>query len=237
MADEGYEKGLSVESRQESLDDWGRQLEGCTEGKAEHVVFPAVAATLLETQLPIDLLRALLSAFRQDVGTQRYASFPALLDYCRRSANPIGRVILFLFGYRDEERAQLSDSICTALQLTNFWQDISVDVEKDRIYLPADEMEQFGVTVEQIQEGRFTRELAELLAFEVARTRQMFGQGKPLLDIVSGRLRYELRLTWLGGMSILEKIEGAGFDSLRSRPTLSSRDKLSILAKALLSKV
>jgi hydroxysqualene synthase len=237
MADEGYGEGVSTESRLDRLADWGRQLEGCLEGRADHIVFPALATTIHEMRLPIDLLRDLLSAFNQDVVKFRYHDFAEVLDYCRRSANPIGRMILHLFGYRDEERARLSDKVCTALQLTNFWQDVSIDIEKDRIYAPIEDMEKFGVSEDQIRKVEFTHDFARLMSFEVERTRELFREGKPLLDMVGGRLRYELRLTWLGGMSILEKIERAGFDTLHSRPSIGIRDKLRLLRKTLLTRI
>jgi phytoene synthase len=193
-----------------------------------------LAATIKELNLPDKLLSDLLSAFRQDVTKHRYANFDEVLDYCTRSANPVGRMILLLFNYRDEQLHRLSDHICTALQLANFWQDVSVDIRKDRVYLPEDEMARFGVSIDDLREGRFSDRYAALLKFQVDRTRQMFQRGRPLPEAVHGRLKYELRLTWFGGTRILERIEELGYDTLNRRPTISTFDKLRILARAIL---
>jgi phytoene synthase len=237
MADEGYDEAILESARLHSLNDWERQLQACLTGGGEHPVFPALAATIHETSLPVGLLVDLVSAFKQDVVKRRYQAFAEVVDYCRRSANPVGRLILLLFGYRDETRALLSDSICTALQLANLWQDVSVDIRKDRIYIPQEDLARFDVTEREIRSGQFTSRFAELLSFEVSRTRELFEVGRPLLDMVTGRLRYELRLTWLGGMSILDKIEGVGFDTLALRPSLGRVDKIRLLTMALLNRL
>ena len=226
----------SRETRLDQLDDWSRQLDECLEGRAKHEVFPALAATIHEMKLPVELLRDLLSAFRQDVEQTRYRDFGELLDYCRRSANPIGRLVLMLFGYRDDERAALSDKICTALQLANFWQDVSEDVGRERIYIPIEDMQNHRVTESQILHREYSREFADLLSVLVARTRALFEDGRPLLEKAGGRLKYELRLTWIGGMRILDKIESSGFDTLRSRPRMGSLEKAGLLLKALISR-
>ncbi|HMY76522.1 MAG TPA: squalene synthase HpnC, partial [Blastocatellia bacterium] len=146
FADEGYEtSGLTETQRLAALDDWQQKLDRCFAGDADHPVFIALAATVKDLNLPKKLLADLLSAFKQDVTKRRYADFDEVLDYCTRSANPVGRLILLLFGYRDERLHQLSDHICTALQLANFWQDVAVDIQKDRVYLPEDDMARFGV--------------------------------------------------------------------------------------------
>lgn len=235
FADEGYETGeLTEAERLAALDDWQRKLEDCFAGKAEHPVFIALAATVKELNLPIKLLSDLLSAFKQDVVKRRYANFDEVLDYCTRSANPVGRLILLLFDYRDERLNQLSDHICTALQLANFWQDVSVDIRKDRIYLPQDEMARFGVTIDELRESRFSDRYAALLKFQIERTWEIFQRGRPLPEAVSGRLKYELRLTWFGGTRILERIEELGYDTLNRRPTVSTFDKLRLLARTLI---
>lgn len=234
FADEGYETGeLTETQRLAALDDWEQKLEDCYRSRAEHPVFVALAETAKELRLPIQLFRDLLSAFKQDVVKRRYANFDEVLDYCARSANPVGRLILLLFGYRDERLHELSDCICTALQLTNFWQDVEVDIHKDRVYLPQDEMARFGVSVDDLREKRFSERYAALLKFQVERTREMFDRGKPLPDLVSGRLAVELRLTWLGGTRILERIEEMGYDTLNARPKISTADKIALLARAL----
>lgn len=235
LADEDYETtGLNEAERLAALNDWQQKLEDCFAGKAEHPVFIALAATVKELNLPIKLLSDLLSAFRQDVVKRRYADFDEVLDYCTRSANPVGRLILLLFNYRDERLHQLSDHICTALQLANFWQDVSVDIRKDRIYLPQDEMARFGVTIDELRESRFSDRYAALLKFQVERTWKIFQSGRPLPEVVSGRLKYELRLTWFGGTRILERIEELGYDTLNRRPTISTFDKLRLLARTLI---
>jgi len=234
FADEGYEtSGLTEAERLAALDDWQRRLEDCYAGKADHPVFIALAATVQELGLPNKLLGDLLSAFKQDVTKRRYADFDEVLDYCTRSANPVGRLILLLFGYRDEQLHRLSDHVCTALQLANFWQDVSVDIGKDRVYLPADEMARVGVSVDDLREGRFSDRYAALMKFQVDRTREIFRQGRPLPEAVRGRLKYELRLTWLGGTRILERIEELGYDTLHRRPAISTFDKLRLLGRTL----
>lgn len=235
FADEGYESGeVTGAERLAALDDWQQKLERCFAGQADHPIFIALAATVKELNLPIKLFSELLSAFKQDVVKRRYANFDEVLDYCTRSANPVGRLILLLFDYRDERLHRLSDHICTALQLANFWQDVSVDIAKDRIYLPQDEMASFGVTVKDLRESRFSPQFAELLEFQVERTWQLFNQGRELPELVSGRLKYELRLTWFGGTSILKQIEALGFDTLNQRPANSTFDKLRLLARTLI---
>lgn len=229
FADEGYDIPLSEQARLTALADWERQLADCFAGTASHPVFIALAETVRELQLPQQLFRDLLSAFRQDVVRRRYANFTEVLDYCRRSANPIGRLILLLFGYRDERLHLLSDHICTALQLANFWQDVSVDLQKNRSYLPQDELAQFGYSESELHELRFNERYAALLRFQVERTQELFMQGRALPELVSGRLRYELRLTWHGGMRILELIAQQRYDTLGQRPQLTTADKLMLL--------
>lgn len=242
FADEGYDAGTrtstsanpSEADRLAALDDWQHKLECCFAGEADHPVFIALAATVKELDLPIKPFNDLMSAFKQDVVKTRYADFNEVLEYCMRSANPVGRLILLLFGYRDERRFQLSDSICTALQLANFWQDVSVDIRKDRVYLPQDEMARFGVTVDELRANRFSPQFAELLKFQVERTWALFHRGRELPELVCGRLKYELRLTWFGGTNILKQIEAMGYDTLTRRPANSTFDKLQLLIRTLI---
>ncbi len=234
FADEGYETGELTEAlRLAALDDWERKLEDCYQGRADHPIFIALADTVRELRLPIQLFLDLLSAFKQDVVKRRYADFDEVLDYSARSANPVGRLILLLFDYREERLSELSDCICTALQLTNFWQDVEVDIRKDRIYLPQNEMARFGVSVDDLLKKRFSEGYAAMLKFQVERTWKLFDQGKSLPSLVRGRLAIELRLTWLGGARILERIEEMGYDTLNARPKISTADKISLLVKAL----
>lgn len=235
FADEGYEtSGLTETQRLAALDDWQQKLDRCFARDTDHPVFIALAATVKELNLPKKLLADLLSAFKQDVTKRRYADFDEVLDYCTRSANPVGRLILLLFGYRDERLHQLSDQICTALQLANFWQDVAVDIQKDRVYLPEDEMARFGVGFDELRENRFSERYAALLKFQVERTWELFHRGRPLPEAVSGRLKYELRLTWLGGTRILERIEELGYDTLNQRPVISTFDKVRLLIRTLI---
>ncbi len=233
IADEGYEDGINTGGRLAALDEWEQKLEACYRGQASHPVFIALSVTAQELQLPLELFRDLLSAFRQDVVKRRYANFDELLDYCSRSANPIGRLILLLFDYRDERYHRLADEITTALQLANFWQDVAVDIMKDRVYLPENEMKHFGVSGDDLRERRFNGSYAALLKFQVERTKDFFDRGSVLPRLLRGRIALEVRLTLLGGMRILEKIEERGYDTLNTRPKLQIRDKIGLMVKLL----
>ncbi len=232
FADEAAHDGR----RLEQLGRWEAHLDRCLEGKADHPVFMALGETIATFDLPPALFRDLLDAFRQDCRVRRYGSWDELLDYCRRSANPVGRLVLGLFGLADDARARFSDAICTGLQLTNFWQDVSVDLRKDRIYLPAEDRQRFGVTEEDLRSGRLHEGFRALLLEMIGRTRRCFEEGRPLLGKLHGRLGLEIRLTWLGGNRILDRIEGAGCDVFRARPALTRGDKALLGAKALLGR-
>jgi squalene synthase HpnC len=239
FADEGYgagEAGLDEAGRLAALADWERKLEASYRGEASHPVFIALAETAQELQLPVRLFRDLLSAFKQDVVKRRYTNFDEVLDYCARSANPVGSLILLLFGYHEERLHKLSDSICTGLQLANFWQDVSIDIRKDRVYLPQDEMADFGVSVDDLRDGRSSDRTAALLRLQVERTRRLFEEGRSLPAMVNGRLAFELRLTWLGGMRILQRIEEQGYDTLRARPVITRWDKIVLLLRSLIGR-
>ncbi|WP_196799492.1 squalene synthase HpnC [Verrucomicrobium sp. 3C] len=198
----------------------------------EDAIFVALHHTIQQFDLPIQLFLDLLSAFAQDVEKKRYASFAEVLDYCRRSANPIGRLVLLIHGEREEEQLAASDAICTALQITNFWQDISIDLLKDRIYLPQDGMTSFGVTEESLLAGRAGPEFRALLAMEVERAFRLFDEGCGLMQTLPRPLRWEIELTWHSGRRILEKIVDLDFDTLHHRPTLGVLDAPTLLAKA-----
>ena len=222
IADEGERP---VEERIALLDDWERRLEGAYRGEADHPVFIALAATVRERSIPIEPLRDLLRAFRQDARNEGFASDADLLDYCGRSANPVGRLVLHLFGYHDEGRAELSDAICTALQLANFWQDISVDVPRGRINLPRETMERFGYSLRELHAGVFNEAFRAMMAWSVERAEELFGRGRPLIaSIPSLRLRAELGLVHLGGTRILGKIKAGGYDVITKRPSLGTVD-------------
>ena len=196
-------------------------------------IFTALAATMRDKALPIELFEDLLSAFRQDVRVTRYSTWKELLEYCRRSANPVGRLVLRIAGLHDETLDRQSDAICTALQLTNFWQDLGIDAARGRVYVPESDMQAHGVTVDALRERPLPPSWRALVAELTMRTRGLFEAGRPLCDGVRGRLRYELRATWLGGMRILDKLEAGGFDPIARRPRLGAADVLRISVSSL----
>lgn len=218
----------------ELLDWWERELDACYAGRPGHPVFVALAETVREFDIPADPFRSLLAAFRQDQRVTRYQTYADLLGYCRNSANPVGHLVLYLCGYRDPERRRLSDRTCTALQLTNFWQDVTVDLAKGRVYLPLEECERFGVSEEQLRRREFTPAFAALMRFQVERTRALFAEGAPLAAMVEGRVRRDIRLFTRGGEAVLRLIERCGYDVLTRRPSLSRARKVALIAGALL---
>lgn len=213
---------------------WRQELDHCYAGQPRHPVFIALRSTIEEFQIPPEPFHWLLDAFVQDQTVTRFSTYDQLLDYCTRSADPVGRMVLHLFGCRDREQQRLSDRICTGLQLTNFWQDVARDWEKGRVYLPAEDLERFSVSAEEIAQGRATPAFASLLAFEVARTRDLFSEGRALLPMVPRRLRLDLDLFIRGGAAILDAIERQGYDVLSERPALSRRAKVTLMARRLL---
>lgn len=194
--------------------------------------WPDLADAIARHALPVALLRDLLSAFAQDVVVQRYADYDALLDYCRRSANPIGRLLLHLYGRDDPALAAQSDSICTGLQLTNFWQDVALDFAKGRVYVPADELRHFGVDEAAIGAGRVDTAWSALMAAQTARARAMLQSGAPLARALGGRIGLELRLVVQGGLRILEGIDAVAGDVFRRRPVLRAADWLRMTLRA-----
>jgi phytoene synthase len=221
-----------VENRLEKLAEWRAQLDACYTGKTDHPVFLALRDSADRFQLSRENFENLLGAFESDVRVNRHADFASLLAYCTCSANPVGRLVLELFGYRDPRLFELSDCICTALQLTNFWQDVAIDLARDRIYLPQDDMARFGYTLDDLRAGNSGARWQELLAFEIARTRELFERGKILPEEVQPRLRTQLRLTWLGGTEILAKIEAVSYDVFHRRPSLGKWDFLRLYWRA-----
>jgi phytoene synthase len=213
-----------VESRLEKIAAWRETLRECYAGKVHHPVFLALHDTVQRFSLSFENFENLLRAFESDVNTNRHRDFSSLLAYCACSANPVGRLVLELFGHRDPELFALSDCVCTALQLTNFWQDVAVDLDRDRIYLPWEDLQRFNYTLDDLRAGRVDGRWRELLELEIARTRQFFEQGKALPEKVAPELRLQLRLTWLGGMTLLRIIESVGYDVFRRRPSLGKLD-------------
>ena len=230
MADEGTRPSAA---RLADLDAWGQRLDRSMEGEVDSgpnpEVFVALRHTIDTCHLPVPLFHDLLSAFRQDVTVSRYASWSDLLDYCRRSANPVGRLVLRVAGYDRADLDQGSDALCTALQLTNFWQDLGIDWTRGRLYLPVAIWQSAGAREIDLDARCLGPGWRAALEDVTARTRTLFDAGTGVTDGVSGRLRWELRATWLGGRRILDKLEGADFDMFAHRPTLTARDGLSIL--------
>ncbi len=226
------EPGLAPAERTQRLDEWDARLASCTVAP-EGPILTALGETIRSRHIPRRHLHDLLHAFKMDVVTQRHRTFNHLLSYCRYSAAPVGRLILHLFSYTDERRRLLSDRICTALQLANFWQDIAIDYSRGRIYLPQDDMDRFDVTEDDLAHGRATDGFRSLLACEIERTRMLFRRGAELPDLVSGRLKYELRLTWLGGMRILDKLLTGGCDVFNCRPKIEKRELPGLFFRAL----
>jgi squalene synthase HpnC len=202
-----------------------------------HPVFVALGETIREFDIPHCEFANLLRAFRQDQSVTRYETFEDLLGYCKNSANPVGHLVLYLCGYSDSERQQLSDYTCTALQLANFWQDVRVDWDKGRVYLPLESLHRFGVREDDIAQGRCTAEFRNLMRFEVARARDWFERGLPLVKKVDRELAIDLELFTRGGQEILNAIEHQGFDVLARRPAISKPRKLWLLMRAAAGKL
>ena len=222
IADEG---DASDTERLQGLAEYRQQLERIGRGDAAvRPAFDDLAAVITDWQLPLQLFHDLLDAFAQDVVQKRYADYPQLLDYCRRSANPVGRLLVHLVGRTSEENLRRSDHICSALQLINFWQDVAIDWQKGRVYLPQSELARFGVAETQIAAGSCTAEWTALLAFQIERTRALMRAGAPLVHQLPGRMGWEIRLTIQGGLRILEKIERSRGDVFRQRPQLGAID-------------
>ena len=225
------EPGRDTDERLKLLGDWRRRLHDPSDPTHE---FVALHDTIDRFSLPVSLFDDLLDAFTQDVTTSRYETWAAVLDYCRRSANPVGRLVLLLSGYQDERLNRASDAVCSALQLTNFWQDLAIDWPRGRLYVPEEIWRGHHANPADLDAGRITPEWLAALRDCGARTRALFGEGRPVCDGVSGRLRYELRATWLGGSRILDRLERSGFDVFKARPRLGPADALVIACETLL---
>ena len=221
----------------ELLDQWETELNACYAGSPKHPVFVALAETVKQFAIPKHEFSDLLIAFRQDQTVSRFETFNDVLGYCRYSANPVGHLVLYLCGYSDAERQQLSDFTCTALQLANFWQDVFVDYGKGRIYLPLEDLRRFGVTGEDIAQCRATPQFVAMMKFEVERAREWFARGLPLVKMVNRELAIDLELFSRGGQEILRAIERQGFDVLRSRPVITKTRKLLLVARAAAGKL
>ena len=216
----------------ELLSQWQGELDACYQGAAKHPVFVALAETVRQFDIPKHEFSDLLIAFRQDQAITRFETFRDLLAYCRYSANPVGHLVLYLCGYRDFERQYLSDFICTALQLANFWQDVSLDYEKGRIYLPLEDLRRFNVSQREIADGQNTPAFRAMMKFEVERARDWFRQGLPLIVKVDSELAIDLDLFRRGGLEILNAIEEQDYAVLGNRPSISKPRKLALVARA-----
>ena len=231
------DEGREAKERLRLLNDWRAKLHRIVRGESDgDPVFIALGATMKQRDLPVQLFEDLLSAFEQDVTVHRYETWDQVMDYCRRSANPIGRLVLRVANIRDEGTDRASDALCTALQLTNFWQDFAIDWHHGRLYVPRQESAAAGASERDLDAVRMTSAWKTTMRSCVTRTRTLFEAGRPVADAVRGRLRFELRATWLGGTRILQKIEQLDYDTLQSRPRLTASDVFTILPATLLWK-
>jgi len=212
---------------------WRAELDAMYAGRATHPVFAALALTVQQYRIPREPFSDLLDAFVQDQTVTRYRGWEDLFAYCRNSANPVGRLVLYLCGYADAERQRLSDATCTALQLANFWQDVRVDLEKDRVYIPLDLMEQRGYTFEELRALRFTSAFRDAMREAVDVARGLFLKGLPLSGMVDRRLAIDLDLFSRGGLLVLDKIEAQDYDVLRARPTVGKMERAGLLLKSM----
>jgi squalene synthase HpnC len=230
--DLGDEVGDTAESLR-LLDWWRRELDAMYDGEATHPVFVALRPTVERFGIPREPFADLIAAFVQDQTVTRYRTFDELFGYCRYSANPVGRLVLYLCGYSDAGRQRLSDATCTALQLANFWQDVTVDLLKDRVYIPLDVMARHGYAVEELLARRFTPAFREVMRDCVETARGLFLQGLPLPRMVDRRLALDIDLFSRGGLRVLDKIERQGYDVLGARPAISKTERVGLLIQSL----
>ena len=237
QADDIVDEGnANAATRLNELYDYENKLSESLKNSFEDDFWAGLKNTIDLFQLSHENFFNLLKAFRQDVLKSRYKDFDELLGYCKNSANPVGRVILELNQIKDDEANKFSDEICTALQLTNFWQDVGVDLKKDRIYLPLDEMQNFGVDEKNLELNANNANIKELLKLQVQRTRELFCSGRNLIPKLSGRLKYQIHWTILGGEKILDKIEQCDFNTIKVRPKLSKADYFLLMIKSMFEK-
>jgi squalene synthase HpnC len=230
LADEVHDKAKASEF----LARFRKHTQDCFDGVTSTPIFTALKGTIRKHNIPIDPFLDLIDAFEQDQRVDRYATFEQVVDYCRRSANPVGRLVLYMCGYRDAQRQRLSDQTCTALQLANFWQDVRRDLlDRNRIYLPLESRQRFGVTEDQIREGRFDENYRRLIEFEVERTETLFGRGDYLLPLLRPQVRHQVALFGKGGRAVLKAIRRQEYDTLTSRPVLSKLQKGRLVLSAL----
>jgi phytoene synthase len=232
IADEG---ALSDQARLGGLDRYRAELDAIEAGRpTQNSIFLRLRPVITQHQLPLSLFRDLLGAFSQDVVKKRYADFGELMDYCRRSADPIGRLLLHLYGVDNPKSQSLADGVCSSLQLINHWQDIAIDWQKGRVYLPQDELARFGITEAQIAEGRWDAAWAAMMDFQIDRARAMMASGSPLVHELPGRIGFELRLIVASGFRMLDKLQRVRGDVFCRRPVITKRDWPGILLHAVL---
>ncbi len=219
------------------LDEWEEELRRCYEGRATHPVLVALAETVREHDIPQKPFADLLIAFRRDQTVKRHPDWASVLDYCVYSANPVGRIVLFVCGYRDPARQELSDWTCTALQLANFWQDVARDLDIGRIYIPLDHLAAHGLSVADLETRRFDARYARMMKELVEYTRTLFARGRPLARNVSGPLRTDIDMFSRGGIAVLDAIEATGYNTIEHRPAISRRTQARLLGRALVSRM
>lgn len=217
-----------------ALDRWERELDACYAGVPRDPIFVALAETVRQFEIPIEPFQRLLAAFRMDIAFSGFRTFDELGRYCASSANPVGHLVLYLFGYRDGARQARADDICTALQLTNCWQDVDRDLAKGRVYIPTEDLARFGYSQADLAGRRVTAAFRELMAFECERARGLFARGLPLVDMVEPRAGREIQLFARGGLAILERLAAIDYDIFRVRPTLSRWAKAGLVVRSLL---
>ncbi|HXK33483.1 MAG TPA: squalene synthase HpnC [Dehalococcoidia bacterium] len=208
------------------LDRWEHDLRACAAGRREHPLFVALGATMDQYAIPLDPFLRLIEANRMDQRVSRFATYDELRNYCEHSATPVGRMVLYVLGYRDEERQRLADATCIGLQLANFWQDVSVDLHKGRIYIPLEDMRRFGYDEQRLRSGVVDDAFRSLMRFEAHRARLLFERGSALEPLIDRRARADIRLFRVGGEAVLDAIEAAGYDVLSRRPRVRRGRKL-----------
>jgi squalene synthase HpnC len=233
FADENRYEGRRIQE----INRWEKGLRAALKGQKAPAILQAFAHTLKTFEIPVSLPLALLKAYRMDLTQNRYKTWKDVLYYCQHSANPVGRMVLYISGIRDEKRHRYSDSICTGLQLINFWQDTAIDLGRDRIYYPQVELKKAGVREKDLLTLKDSSAVRALVKNAVNYTERSFQKGYPLLNQVSGRLQLELRATYLGGQGILSKIRKMDYNVLQNRPVWTSLDKVSLAVNALLGRV
>lgn len=231
MADDFADEPVFEGKREQALAFWREQLACCTQQRSQNELFAKLGQVINGYDLPISCFHRLLDAFEQDVRQNRYAGWDDLMAYAALSANPVGQLYLRIFGYADPNMDYYSDCICSALQLTNFWQDISVDLEKNRVYLPQDDLESHGIKEDHIYQRESSADFEEMMLLLIDRTQKMFDVGEMLLPMLSGRLRWEIKVIWLGGVKMLAKVKCQRGRLLTSRPSFSKIEKASLFLR------